>query len=209
MSIEAAKALYEQAVFGGNPAAVEAGERELEAAEAELALTRGQLMHARFLSERVVDERELTLFQLAEANYRELGDGRGQGSALFWIGCYHQVVQGDAATALPFLERAARLAEGVGDRLTLSYALRHLAFAAHEAGDLDTAWERMSESTRLRRELDFRPGLAANLSALAFLALDRGRPEEAKALVEEATGIAEACAAHGVLRWIEEVRARL
>ncbi|MCC9311050.1 hypothetical protein LN042_28950 [Kitasatospora sp. RB6PN24] len=77
-------------------------------------------------------------------------------------------------------------AERVGDRRTPSYALRHLAYSAHEAG-----------------ELDFRPGPAANLSAPAQPALDRGRPEQAAALVEEATGIAESCAADGVLRWVE------
>jgi len=41
--------LYESAVFGGNAEALSTGDRELDAVEADLALARGRLLHARFL----------------------------------------------------------------------------------------------------------------------------------------------------------------
>ena len=48
---------------------------------------------------------ELPRFERAARLYRALGDARGEAEALFWVGCFHQVVQRDNATALPVLER--------------------------------------------------------------------------------------------------------
>jgi hypothetical protein len=59
------------------------------------------------------------------------------------------------------------LAAQVGDKLTMSYAVRHLGIAEYVADRLDRARERLAESVRLRRELGFLPGVAANLVGLA------------------------------------------
>ncbi|KUN75994.1 hypothetical protein AQJ66_35180 [Streptomyces bungoensis] len=207
--IEQADHLYQRAVFGGDGGALKPAHEGLDAVEADLALARGRLIHARFLEDRVEEPRELELFARAAELYGGLGDVRGEGEALFWVGTYHQVVRDDTEAALPALTRALDLATRAGDRLTMSYALRHLGFADHMAGRLAEARERFEESTRLRRELGFRPGVAANLIGLAHLAAQQDRRDDAAALLTEAAALAESSGAHGVLRWVAGARAEL
>ncbi|MFF5171637.1 tetratricopeptide repeat protein [Micromonospora sp. NPDC000089] len=207
--LDRANEAYQRAVFGGDAAVLGEAERELNGVEADLALARGRLLHARFLDDQSEDPRELPLFERAVALYRELGDARGEGEALFWVGCVHQVIRQDEEAAAPAYARARELAARVGDRLTLSYVLRHLAFTDLAAGHLDTARQLMEESTRLRREIGFQPGVAANLVALAFLAIEGDRREEAHTLLQEATETAEASDAVGVLGWVDEARQAL
>src|SRR3954447_358402 len=125
--IERARELYERAVFGGDSTGLATAERELNAVEADLALARGRILHARFLDERTEDPAELSLFERAVQLYQELGDAHGEAESLFWVGCFHQVVRGDDDTAVPSFERSCELATQVGDKLTMSYAVRHLA----------------------------------------------------------------------------------
>jgi tetratricopeptide (TPR) repeat protein len=214
--IEYARLLYERAVFGGDASALATADRELDGVEADLALARGRVIHTRFLGRRdedperpAEDPHELALFECAAKLYRELGDVRGEGEALFWVGCFHQVVRRDDDTAVPVLERSRKLAEQAGDKQTMSEALRHLGIAEHSAGRLDTARERLEESVRLRREIGLMPGVAANLVGLAYVAAGDGRHDEALALLEEAGAIAEASGAHRIMRQVEEARMQL
>lgn len=207
--IERARLLYERAVFGGDADALATAERDLDAVEADLALARGRVIHARFLERRDEDPQELALFQRAAELYRMLGDVRGEGESLFWVGTFHQVVRRDAAAAVPALERSRELAARVGDKLTMSYALRHLGIAEHTAGRLDAARERLEESVRLRREIGFLPGVAANLVGLIYIAAAEGRRDDALAMVEEAGALAEASGARGIMHQVEEARAQL
>ncbi|AUG82122.1 hypothetical protein CFP65_7549 [Kitasatospora sp. MMS16-BH015] len=200
---------YHRAVFGGEKAALASAERRLDEVEAELALTRGKVVHARFLAERVEDARELELFERAAELYAQVGDVRGEGEAVLWIGMFHQVVRDAEELALPYFHRAHELAEAAGDDLTRSYVLRHLGFAAHMAGRLPEARAHFEESTRLRRELDFPAGVAANLIGLAYLAAQEDRRPEAARLLAEATELATSADAHGVLGWIAGAREEL
>ncbi|MFG1681390.1 hypothetical protein ACGFNP_14600 [Nonomuraea sp. NPDC049269] len=104
--IERAKTLYERAVFSGDTSVLTNAERDLDAVEADTALARGRILHARFLNERagagsspVEDPAELPLFERAIELYRALGEARGEAEALFWIGCLHQVIRRDNETA--------------------------------------------------------------------------------------------------------------
>jgi len=207
--IELARLLYESAVFGGDASALAIAERELDAVEADLALARGRVIHARFLEQRNEDPHELALFERAAQLYQTLGDVRGEGEALLWVGIFHQVVRHDNDAAVPVLDRSYELATQVGDTLTVSYALRHLGIAEHAAGRLDAARERLEESMRLRREIGFLPGVAANLVGLAYIAAAQGRRAEALALIEEAAAIAAAAGAHGIMRQVEEASTQL
>jgi tetratricopeptide (TPR) repeat protein len=224
--IDRARVLYEQAVFGGDNDALATADRELDGVEADLALARGRILHARFLAQRHTtgqdkeagqdketgqdkDVRELALFELAVEHYGRLGDARGEAEASFWVGIFHQVVRGDGGAALPALERSYELAARVGDKLTLSYAARHLGFAALADGRVDVARERFEESLRLRREFGFMPGVAAALLALAELSAESGDQSQARVLLEEAGAVAEASGARGTLRWIESARMEL
>ncbi|WP_327694424.1 tetratricopeptide repeat protein [Streptomyces sp. NBC_00459] len=207
--IARAELLYERAVFGGDSSALASADRSLDEVEADLALTRGKVTHARFLEERVEDARESELFERAAELYGRLGDVRGEGEAVFWVGTFHQVVRDDTEAAVPAFERALALATRAGDRLTMSYALRHLGFADHMAGRLTEARAHLEESTRLRRELGFLPGVAANLVGLAHLAAQQERRDDAAALLDEATELCESTDAQGVLRWVAEAREEL
>jgi tetratricopeptide (TPR) repeat protein len=204
-----AEELYQRAIFGGDSTGLGEAGRLLDAVDADLSVARGKLIHARFLERResgtaIADPSEVQFFERAAELYEALGDRRGLGEATFWIGCFYQVVMADGARAVPVFERSAELAAQAGDKLTLSYALRHLGFADHEAGRLDAAKERFTESVRLRREVGFLPGVAANLIGLVYVAAEQGHRDEAIALAAEARAVADECGADRIIAQAEE-----
>ena len=214
--IERAGLLYERFVFGGDASVLAAADRELDAVEAHLALSRGRILHGRFLDQRskdpeqtAEDPRELAWFEHALQLYQSAGDVRGEAESLFWVGCFQQVVRRDNAAAVPFLERSCELAAQVGDKRTMSDALRHLGIAEHAAGQLDAARQRLEESVRLRREIGLMPGVAANMVGLIYIAAGQGHRDDALALAAQAGAIAEASGAHAILRQVEEARAHV
>jgi tetratricopeptide (TPR) repeat protein len=214
--LERAGLLYERFVFGGDADLLAEADGELDAIEAYLVLARGRIIHGRFLDQRskdpeqiAEDPRELALFERALQLYQEVGDVRGQAESLFWVGCFHQVVRRDNAAAVPVLERCCELSARVGDKRTMSDALRHLGIAEHAAGRLDAARQRLEESVRIRREIGLLPGVAANLVGLTYIAAGQGRHDDALALAAEAGAIAEASNAHAIVRQVEEARTHI
>ena len=214
--VRQAGVLYERAVFCGDAGLLAEADRELDAAEADLSVARGRLIHTRFLLRRdedpvsaVEDPGELTLFERAAQLYRALGDVSGEAEALFWVGCFHQVVRHDNTTAVAVLEHSLELASQAGDKAAMSEALRHLGIAAHAAGHLDLARQRLEESTRLRREIGLLPGAAANMVGLAYIAAAQERHDDARTLLDEASAIAGTNKAQRILRQVDEARAAL
>jgi tetratricopeptide (TPR) repeat protein len=208
--------LYERAVLTGDGELLAAADRELDAAEADLTVARGKLMHTRFLLRRdcdpsaaAEDPAELPSFERAAGLYRALGEAGGQASALFWIGCFHQVIRRDNATAIPVLERSLELASRAGDKAVMAEALRHLGIAAHASGDLRAARRRLEESTRLRREVGPLPAVAANLVGLAYIAAAQDRVDDALALISEGRAIAQASQADRILAQLDEALAAI
>jgi hypothetical protein len=134
---------------------------------------------------------------------------RGEAEALFWVGVYHQVVLHNEGTAVPVLERSLELAGRAGDTLTMSYALWHLGISAHASGRLDEARGRLEESVRLRREVGFMAGVAANMVGLIYIAAADGRRDDALELAAEAAEIAEASGAGAIARQVEEARSQI
>jgi tetratricopeptide (TPR) repeat protein len=214
--LERARLAYERTVFGGDTGPLAQADRDLDGVEADLALARGRAMHGRFLIGReedpanvAEDPAELTSFERAAALYQALGDARGEGEALFWIGCFHQVVRRDNDVAVPFLERSFDLAVAAGDKQTASEDLRHLGIAAHMAGRHDAARRRLEESSGLRQEIGLLPGVASNLVGLAYIAAAQDRRDDAMTLLDEAAAIAEATEALRILRSVNVARAEL
>lgn len=214
--IEQARQLYEQAVFSGDVSLLTDAERRLDAVEADTALARGRIIHARYLKESgsgetTADEdpAELPLFERAITLYQALGDVRGEGEASFWIGCLHQVIRRDDEAAIPHLERSRQLAAQAGDSPTESEALRHLGIAAHRAGRLDEAREQLEESSRLRRADGAMPGVAANMVGLAYIAAAQQRRSDAIATLDEAYAIADEHGAQAIKGQIELARTRI
>lgn len=214
--MERARQLYERAVFTGDASALAEAERDLDAlegdlaeagdAEADLALARGRILHVGFLVEGREDPRELQLFERALGLYRALGESAGEAEALFWVGCFHQVVRGDTGTAIPLLTQACEVATRIGEVGTQAEAMRHLGIADHHAGRLDAARAKLEESVRLRRTIGLPAGAAADQVGLIYIALAQGRREDALALAEEAHATASACGAERIMRQIEEAR---
>ena len=204
-----AKELYERAIFNGEYDVLPQADRELDAVEAALLIGRGRVMHGHYLETQVEIPEELPAFERAADLYRALGDEGGEAEAQFWIGCFHQVVRDDNASAVPYLTAASELARKTGDQLILSYALRHLGVAAHMAGDLDDARALLEESTALRRTLGFTAGVAANLVGLIYVVAAQGRPDDAQALADEATELAASSGAVMISTQIEAARSRI
>ncbi|GAA3288971.1 tetratricopeptide repeat protein [Dactylosporangium vinaceum] len=208
--IERARAVYRAAVYGGDVGELDDAARGLDAVEADVALARGLLLHARFQHGGVdADPAELQLFERALELYEGLHDERGQAEALFWIGCVHQFIRRDDPAAVPFLERAERLAAQVGDRAVRSEALRHLGISAHLAGRLDEARDRLEESSRLRREDGNLAGVASNMVGLAYIAAAQDRHAAAVAILDEAGAIVREHGAHAIERHVEEARTQI
>jgi len=132
------------------------------------------------------------LFEQAVQLCQTLGDVRGEGESLSWVGIFHQVSGRTTTLRFPVLERSHELATQVGRQAHDVLRTRHLGIAEHTAGRLDAARERLEESVRLRREIGHLPGVAANLVGLTCVAAGQGWHEEALALIEEARTIAEA-----------------
>jgi hypothetical protein len=93
--------------------------------------------------------------------------------------------------------------------LDRSEALRHLGIAAHGAGRLDEARERLEESSRLSREVGAMSGVASNMIGLAYIAAAQDRRADALAMLDEAHAIANAHGAHAILRHIEQARTHI
>ena len=70
--------------------------------------------------------------------------------------------------------------------MTESYAFGRLGIADHTADRLSTARERLEESVRLRREVGFLQGVAANLVGLICITTAECRRDDALALAVEA-----------------------
>lgn len=203
---------YEVAVFAGDTAGLDVADRALDAVEADTALARGRIRHARFLAARAAGEQpaddpiEIALFDRALELYEALDDTRGAAEAQFWVGCFHQVVRGDQTGTEAMFARARDLAEEAGDELTRSYALRHLAFVANHAGRTADALAALAESTNLRRGIGFKAGVAANLVAEAYLTAEAGDPS---ALLDQAERLATESGAHAVVGWVADARTNL
>jgi hypothetical protein len=73
---------------------------------------------------------------------------------------------------------------------------------------LDSAWEKLEESIRLRQRMGLRAGVAANQVGLIYIAAAQGRRDDALALAAEAYETAEACGAARIMRQIDEARAQ-
>jgi hypothetical protein len=203
---ERARQLYDLACFNDDRGALEDADRVLNGVEAALALARARIMHARFLADHRENPDELVLAERAAALYHQLDDARREAEALFWAAAFHQVVRQDEGAARPMLERSRDLAAAAGDKLTLSYAVRHLGFAEMANGHLGAARDLLEESVRLRREIGFLPGLAAGVLALAELTAREGDRDRALALLDEAAAIASGAGAVSVLRWVDQAR---
>ena len=120
---------------------------------------------------------------------RDLGDQKRIEFALQPLGLAC-VGMGDLAGARRHLEEALALAREFGDRREIAAALNSLAQVARVEGDLETAEPLYREVLETGREM---PDVAAfGLLNLAMVAIGRGVPESARAMLLEVLAIVEA-----------------
>ncbi|HEY7350115.1 MAG TPA: tetratricopeptide repeat protein [Ktedonobacterales bacterium] len=91
----------------------------------------------------------LDYFQQALARREKLEDRRGIAESLFYIGLIHERWQ-QPGEAESYYTRALAIAQESGYQIEQSYALRHLAGLAQEAGDLEKTLTLFTESLTLR-----------------------------------------------------------
>jgi tetratricopeptide (TPR) repeat protein len=173
--------------------------------------TKGMAVHAAFLEADDTDEpqEEMQYFQRGLDYHQQAADKRGIASSTFHVGVVYGVVRRDHATAQPYFEQAYQLALEAMDLELASYALRHIAFARHDAGELEAAREDLRESLRLREEVGFIPGTAFALMALARIEAELGDHATALRLLERAKSILESLEATSRVAWVEQAMARL
>lgn len=92
--------------------------------------------------------------------------------------------------ALYYKERSWEAARESGRKNEESYALNGLASVYHSSGNQKKAEEFYKAAIILRKEIDFKPGVADSLSLLGSLYLDEKRDEEALNCLNEALHVA-------------------
>ncbi|MEM7129120.1 MAG: tetratricopeptide repeat protein [Chloroflexota bacterium] len=153
--------------------------------------TKGFVLHATYLasdrSKELADE--LVYFERGLALRKEADDIHGIAESLFHIGLVYGVVRRDHVRALPYFEESYALAKETGDIVMTSYAIRHIAFAHHDAGEGESAYAAMAESLALREEAGFVPGVAMALHTMAYAESEYGDKTQAIACLERARTI--------------------
>jgi hypothetical protein len=102
---------------------------------------------------------------------------------------------------LALFEQAVHLYQAIGDVRGEAEALFWVG-CCHQV-----VRRRLEESSGLRREIGFLPGIASNMVGLIYIAAGQGRHDDALALLDQAEAIAQASGAHGIMRQVEEARA--
>jgi predicted ATPase len=127
-------------------------------------------------------------YRLGLAAFREVGDLRGEASALMTLGIV-AAEQGEMATARSYFEEGLSLERRLGRRRGVAAALGNLATIAEMTGDYDTSWSMNEESLAIKRDLGDESGVAASLGNLGLIATYRGAYAEAERRFEACLAI--------------------
>ena len=212
---ETVRILHDLALFGGEPTALENAEGVLDEGMT-LSATAGPSTVAEALDLRGMQTYYRSILtgpkraQLARADLESsleirvtIGAVGEISQSLFHVGLVRQVLEGDNIGAVPYFERALRMAEAAEDSITQSYALRHLGYAHLESNRVDDAEREFTGSLSLRRVAGFLPGVAAAMLAIVDLRVRQGRVAEARTLAEQARSMALGLRAAGVVSFAE------
>ena len=168
---------------------------------------RGMSLHHQYLDtgQSAEPPEELSSFEHGLHYRQQVGDQHGVAESLFHIGMVYGVVRQDHKQALPFFEQSYALAQSIGDTVTASYAIRHSAFAQHDAGDTQAARSSLQESLQLRERAHFVPGVAMALAMLAYADFDLGNRQGGLGHLERAKAIFTDLHAPNKVAWVEQL----
>lgn len=178
------------------------------ATEAEILLRLGWLMHFQALDrgrDTTHADEENSLFQLALAVFRDIGDEGGMAGALFGLGLVRQVLRQDSAGAYPYFREALAHAEHA-DLITQSEIHRHIGFHHFVTNaPPDDARTELRISQRLREEHGDPRWIPSGLEALGEAELGCGDRDAGLRLLHDAVKQArESGLAPGRIARIEE-----
>jgi predicted ATPase/class 3 adenylate cyclase len=166
---EGRRRLERALVADGRPTTARA--RALNGAAA-LALNGGDAAGARLLAEEGL------------ALHRKLGDQRGTAESALQLGGAVGN-EGDFETAKRLLDESVRLFRELGDQHSALAATRYLAWAYHGLGDVEGERALLEENVRSARVLRNARMEASTFGALAMLAVEDGRVEDATSMLSE------------------------
>ncbi len=132
----------------------------------------------------------LMFFRRALVIREGLNDTHGIAESLFHVGLIHERL-GQTDEARKQYEAALETATAHGHKLEESYARRHLAGIAQEAGDLGTALAGFQRSLALREELGYRILLPLSLLAVGDVLLAQNNDAAALEYFQRANDLAE------------------
>ena len=117
----------------------------------------------------------------ALALWRDLGDRRGEASALRRMGMTH-LFSGDHDIAEPLLFEALNAFQDIGSRKGVAWANQNLAWIAFMRGESDEAEERLQKAVSMFDDIGDWGGLGWARGLLAWVYFSRGRLREAEEL---------------------------
>lgn len=218
LALSTARILAEQAGFGGfdtweersqyfDVALTNAQQTTDLALLGEIWDARGMSIHHQYLDTGRAAEPpdELPSFERGLAYRQQVDDQQGIAESLFHIGLVYGVVRQDHQQALPFFQQSYTLAQTLGDQIIASYAIRHIAFAQHDAGDTPQARTSLQESLHLREQAGFIPGVAMALVMLADADAELGQRTQAIAHLQRAKAIFLSLDAPNKVTWVEQL----
>ena len=149
-------------------------------------------------------ENELDFFERGLELRRKSGTLEQVAESLFHVGLVYDVIRRDYDRALSYHEEAYKLAQEVGDKITASYAIRHIGFARLATGEFEAAEQALRESLALREEAGFTAGIAFALAALAHLETQKGDKASALLRLHQARAILESLRATARVAWVDK-----
>jgi predicted ATPase/class 3 adenylate cyclase len=120
----------------------------------------------------------------ALALYGELGDAPGTANATVILGLA-LADEGDFSRARELFEAGSQLFRDVGDEVNALFASRLLAWMYEELGDKERAWALYENNLSWARALGSKGMEAQTLGAVAAMALDQGRADDALSLMKD------------------------
>ena len=178
-------------------ASLEEGERLAKTAGDELVLSEARMQLARITYAAAFETKDWktprAAFEQVLAVREKLGDQRGIGETLFYLGLtYEQDNQPNPA--FERYTKALAIAEKRKDIILESYVRRHMGGIQEERGELDAARKNIDLEVELRKKGGFLVGVPFALRHKAdFVAAHGPGKAEAVKLLEEAVTIAEKC----------------
>jgi tetratricopeptide (TPR) repeat protein len=168
---------------------------------------RGMSLHHAFLDSGRTAEPpdELPSFERGLHAYQQTNNQRGIAESFFHIGLVYGVVRQDHTQALPFFQQSYTLAQTIQDSIIASYAIRHIGFAQHNAGNLDAARASLQESLELREQAGFIPGTAMALVMLAYADAELGQRALALGHLQRAKAIFQHLDAENKVVWVDQL----